>query len=57
MVASGAIGSTIYGLIQPSPSDSRTTLLNVDIALQFVPAMLFGVGVGALDVLLLRDRQ
>ena len=47
MVASGAVGSTVYGLIQPSPSDPRTTLLNADIALQFVPAMLFGVGVGA----------
>ena len=47
MVASGAVGSVIYGLLQPSPTNPSTTLLNADIALQFVPAMLFGVGVGA----------
>lgn len=47
VVASGAVGSVIYGLLQPSPTNPSTTLLNADIALQFVPAMLFGVGVGA----------
>lgn len=43
VVASGAIGSCIYGLIQRSPVDRRKTLLNFDIALTLIPAMLFGV--------------
>ena len=46
MVAASAIGSCIYGLVEPSPTDPSKTLLNADIALQFVPAMLFGVSLG-----------
>jgi len=39
----------MYGILQPSPTDPKTTLLNADLALQFVPAMLFGVSLGALS--------
>lgn len=46
IVAVGAIGSVLYGLVQPSPVDSGTTLLNFDIALTLIPAMLFGVSFG-----------
>lgn len=48
VVATSAIGSCIYGLLQRSPTDPTTTLLNADLALQFVPAMLFGVSLGAI---------
>ena len=47
IVAVGAIGSVLYGLVQPSPVDAKTTLLNFDIALTLIPAMLFGVSFGA----------
>lgn len=43
VVATGAIGSCIYGLVQRSPVDHSKTLLNFDIALTLIPAMLFGV--------------
>jgi hypothetical protein len=43
VVATGAIGSCIYGLLQRSPADNTKTLLNFDIALTLIPAMLFGV--------------
>ena len=43
VVATGAIGSCIYGLLQRSPADNSKTLLNFDIALTLIPAMLFGV--------------
>jgi hypothetical protein len=43
VVATGAIGSCIYGLLQWSPVDRKKTLLNFDIALTLIPAMLFGV--------------
>ena len=47
VVATSAIGSCTYGLLQRSPTDPSSTLLNADLALQFVPAMLFGVSLGA----------
>lgn len=47
VVAVGAVGSVLYGLLQPAPNDPRTSLLNLDIALTLIPAMLFGVSFGA----------
>lgn len=47
IVAAGAIGSVLYGLVQPSPLDGSKTLLNFDIAMTLIPAMLFGVSFGA----------
>lgn len=47
IVAAGAIGSVLYGLVQPSPLDGSRPLLNFDIALTLIPAMLFGVSFGA----------
>ena len=47
IVAAGAVGSVLYGLVQPSPLDGSKTLLNFDIALTLIPAMLFGVSFGA----------
>ena len=47
MVATSALGSCAYGLLQRSPVEPGTTLLNADLALLFVPAMLFGVSIGA----------
>lgn len=47
IVASGAVASVVYGLMQPSLLNSNATLLNADIALALIPAMLFGVSFGA----------
>lgn len=33
VVAVGALGAVLYGLLQPSPSNPRTTLLNFDLAM------------------------
>lgn len=46
MVATSSLGGFGYGLLQPSPLDPQATLLNADLALQFVPAMLFGTSIG-----------
>lgn len=47
VVAVGAVGSVLYGLLQPAPDAPGTSLLNLDIALTLIPAMLFGVSFGA----------
>lgn len=47
VVSISAVGSSLYGLSQPSPHDSRFPLVDLDIAIVFIPALLFGVSWGA----------
>lgn len=45
-ISFSAIASSLYGLTQPSPHDGRFPLADLDIALLFMPALLFGVSFG-----------
>lgn len=49
VVSFSAIASSLYGLTQPSPHDERFPLADLDIALVFMPALLFGVSFGELQ--------
>jgi uncharacterized membrane protein YfcA len=46
IVACGALASTLYGLRKTSPRDPNRTLLDFDLALTFLPALLLGVNFG-----------
>ncbi|KAK9863229.1 hypothetical protein WJX84_011003 [Apatococcus fuscideae] len=46
VVSVSAIGSSLYGMLQPSPTHPDRPLLNFDLALTFIPPLLFGVSVG-----------
>ena len=52
IVATSAIASTLYGLTHPRPGHPDTPLVDLDVALIFIPALLFGVSIGTLLVLL-----
>lgn len=47
IVATSAIASTLYGLTHPRPDHSDRPLVDLDVALIFIPALLFGVSLGA----------
>ena len=53
IVATSAIASTLYGLTHPRPGHPDRPLVDLDVALIFIPALLFGVSIGELHVLLL----
>lgn len=42
IITSGAVAAFAFGLARRSPVDGNKTLLNFDIALTLVPAILFG---------------
>ncbi|KAK9861032.1 hypothetical protein WJX84_006798 [Apatococcus fuscideae] len=46
VVSVSAVGSSLYGMLQPSPTHPDRPLLNFDLALTFIPPLLFGVSVG-----------
>lgn len=46
IVATSAIASTLYGLTHPRPSHPDRPLVDLDVALIFIPALLFGVSLG-----------
>ena len=46
VVSISAVASSLYGLSQPSPHDERYPLVDIDIALLFMPALLMGVSIG-----------
>lgn len=46
VVSISAVASSLYGLTQPSPHDARFPLVDMDIALTFLPALLMGVSFG-----------
>ncbi|GAQ90288.1 hypothetical protein KFL_006220070 [Klebsormidium nitens] len=48
VVSASALASTLYGLRQTSPRDPNRPLLDVDLALTFIPALLLGVSFGVL---------
>ena len=46
--ATSAVASSLYGLVQTHPEDAGRPLVDFDIALTFIPALLLGVSfVGA----------
>lgn len=45
--ATSAVASSIYGLIQTHPNDPSRPLVDFDVALTFIPALLLGVSFGA----------
>lgn len=53
IVATSAIASTLYGLTHPRPGHPDRPLVDLDVALIFIPALLFGVSIGELRVLFL----
>lgn len=53
IVATSAIASTLYGLTHPRPGHPDRPLVDLDVALIFIPALLFGVSIGKLHVLFL----
>jgi uncharacterized membrane protein YfcA len=48
LMASSAVGSTIFALYQRSPVDANRPMVNFDIALTFIPILLFGNSLGVL---------
>ena len=46
IVATSAIASTLYGLTHPRPGHPDRPLVDLDVALIFIPALLFGVSLG-----------
>ena len=46
IVATSAIASTLYGLTHPRPGHPDRPLVDLDVALIFIPALLFGVSIG-----------
>jgi uncharacterized membrane protein YfcA len=46
VVSTSALASTLYGLENTSPRDPNRTLLDFDLALTFIPALLLGVSYG-----------
>jgi hypothetical protein len=44
--ATSAVASSIYGLIQTHPNDPSRPLVDFDVALTFIPALLLGVSFG-----------
>lgn len=46
IVATSAIASTLYGLTHPRPDHPDRPLVDLDVALIFIPALLFGVSLG-----------
>ena len=44
--ATSAVASTVYGLFQTHPNDSHRPLVDFDLALTFIPALLLGVSFG-----------
>lgn len=46
IVATSAIASTLYGLTHPRPNHPDRPLVDLDVALIFIPALLFGVSLG-----------
>lgn len=48
LMASSAVGSTVYALYQQSPVDPNRPMVNFDIALTFIPILLFGNSLGVL---------
>ncbi|GAQ85440.1 hypothetical protein KFL_002350150 [Klebsormidium nitens] len=55
IVSSGALASTFYGLHKKSPRDCDRTLLDFDLALTFLPALLLGVNFGVLFNILIPE--
>lgn len=48
IVATSAIASTLYGLTHPRPGHPDRPLVDLDVALIFIPALLFGVSIGVI---------
>ena len=46
VAATSAVASSLYGLVQTHPEDTRRPLVDFDIALTFIPALLLGVSFG-----------
>lgn len=46
IVATSAIASTLYGLTHQRPDHPDRPLVDLDVALLFIPALLFGVSLG-----------
>lgn len=44
--ATSAVASTVYGLLQTHPNDPHRPLVDFDLALTFIPALLLGVSFG-----------
>lgn len=44
--ATSAVASTVYGLVQTHPTDPHRPLVDFDLALTFIPALLLGVSFG-----------
>ncbi|EIE19332.1 hypothetical protein COCSUDRAFT_44684 [Coccomyxa subellipsoidea C-169] len=55
IVATSAVASSIYGLIQTHPNDPSRPLVDFDVALTFIPALLLGVSFGVLLNVLVPD--
>ncbi|CAL5221862.1 g4123 [Coccomyxa viridis] len=55
IVATSAVASTVYGLIQTHPKDPTRPLVDFDLALTFIPALLLGVSFGVLFNVLFPD--
>ena len=54
--ATSAVASSLYGLVQTHPEDPGRPLVDFDIALTFIPALLLGVSFGGHPPLLLLKR-
>lgn len=48
IVASSAVASSFYGILQRSPVDPGAPLIDFTLALTFVPALLVGTGIGVI---------
>ena len=47
IVATSALASSVYGFLHTSPTHPDRPLVDLDLVITFVPALLFGVSFGA----------